>query len=273
MMKTKLDKETELICESKLYNKDAYAVLPSIPTNSADMIFTDPPYNTTNLKMDTRGFNLKDFLASFSRILKPSGWFFCFGTMEMHAEIIYSKIFTRKFEYIWIKEKPVQNFFNTMSPLTAHEIICAYRHTDLKKMTELYMDRKLLRTVGEPYKRKITKSNSEFGISQKIDYERTHENRGFREGTSLLKNYPSKPLMKHSERTAHPTQKSLELCKLICATYCPKNGLVLDPFAGSGTIPLSAKQTDRKYIGIEMNKEYYDIAYNRLNMYHKMKLI
>ena len=253
---------------NKIYNSDAADILPSIPTGSADMIFTDPPYNVTDLKIDNEGFDLKNYLNEFKRILKPNGWFFCFGVMEQFVDIINSGSFIRKFEYIWAKSKPVMKHHNAIAPMTGHEIICAYRQADLKKMTELYMDKKSLRTPGEAYTRKHNpnRGTTEFSNSQRNNFRLpVVVNSGVREGTTLLKNYPSKPVMKHTERTAHPTQKPLELCKLITKAYCPPDGLILDPFCGSGTIPHAAALTNRKYIGIEINKEYYDIAQNRIN--------
>ena len=60
--------------------------------------------------------------------------------------------------------------------------------------------------------------------------------------------------MSASERTAHPTQKLLEMMKLICNEYCPPNGAVFDPFADSGTMYLVAKMTNRRYVGVEINE-------------------
>ena len=252
-----------------LHCADAGAILPSIPTDSIDMIFTDPPYNVTDLKIDNEGFDIKDYLSEFKRILKPNGWFFCFGTMEMFCDIINSGLFIRKFEYIWVKSKAVMKHSVTIAPMTGHEIIMAYRQADLKKMTELYMDKKSLRTPGEKYTKKHNpnRDTTEFSNSQRSNFcLPVSTNPGFREGTTLLKNYPSKGLMQHTERTAHPTQKPLELCKLICKAYTPPNGVILDPFCGSGTIPLSAKMTGRRYIGIEQNTVYHTISRKRLDV-------
>ena len=251
----------------KIYNDNALDILPTLSTDSASMIFIDPPYNSTSLEMDAAGFNILYYLKELKRILKPNGWLFCFGVLEMHAEIIQSKVFIRKFEYIWVKSKAVMKHHNTIAPMTGHEIICAYRQADLKKMTELYMDKKSLRTLGKAYTKKhnLNRDIGEFEKSQRSHFcNPISTNSGFREGTTLLKNYPSKQLMKHTERTTHPTQKPLELCKLICKAYCPPDGLILDCFMGSGTIPLAAKITGRQYIGIEINKEYFKIAQQRI---------
>jgi site-specific DNA-methyltransferase (adenine-specific) len=70
-----------------------------------------------------------------------------------------------------------------------------------------------------------------------------------------------------SDTGLHTTQKPLDLMKILIELTTVENQIVLDPFAGSGTTLLAAKQLNRKYIGFETNKEYYDIANHRLGMY------
>ena len=74
-----------------LHNADTATILPQIDSNSVDMIFTDPPYNTTDLDIDAKGFNILSYLSEFKRVLKPNGWFFCFADMDTHAAIITDK--------------------------------------------------------------------------------------------------------------------------------------------------------------------------------------
>ena len=70
-----------------------------------------------------------------------------------------------------------------------------------------------------------------------------------------------------SDTGLHQTQKPLELMKILIELTTIENQIILDPFAGSGTTLLAAKQLNRKYIGFETNKEFYDIANHRLGMY------
>ena len=227
------------------------------------MIFTDPPYNITNLKIDKQSFNLKNYLNEFKRILKPNGWLFCFGSIEMGALLL--EHFRFKFQYVWQKPAGILTHQTTKHPMPQHENLWAFIMPDLKKMGELYMDKTALETEGQSYSRPAHKRTGEFMKSAgHATDEITVSNRTTRQGTTILK-FPSKLYMKHAERTAHPTQKSLDMCKLICKAYCPPDGLILDCFMGSGTIPLAASLTNRKYIGIEINKEYFAIAQRRLN--------
>jgi site-specific DNA-methyltransferase (adenine-specific)/modification methylase len=87
------------------------------------------------------------------------------------------------------------------------------------------------------------------------------------------------PLVQGNERiklsdgkTAHPTQKPIEMLKRIILASSNENDIVLDPFLGSGTTCFVAKQYNRKYIGIEMNKTYFDIAVNRINPEYKVQI-
>ena len=66
-------------------------------------------------------------------------------------------------------------------------------------------------------------------------------------------------------KNIHPTVKPTELMRYLCRLVTPKGGVVLDPFMGSGTLGVVAKQTNREFIGIERDKEYYDFATERIN--------
>ena len=246
---------------NKLHCADALDILPTLETDSVDMILTDPPYNTTSLALDKMSFDLTDYMKEFKRVLKPNGWLFCFGSLEIGALLLNH--FRFKFQYVW--EKPISIMTHPVAkqPFAKHENLWVFIKHDLEKMNDLYMDKKILQIKGEPYTRPGCKTAGEFkkavghGDTTKIT------NAGTREGTTILK-YPNKLAMKHSERTAHPTQKPLAMMQLLCKGYTPPDATVLDPFMGSGTTPLAAKTTGRNYIGIEIDEQYYKMASDRL---------
>ena len=246
---------------NEIYNADALTILPTIKTDSIDMILTDPPYNTTALKMDKQSFDLTSYLDEFKRVLKPNGWFFCFGTLDMYCEI-KNNGWRKKFEYIWRKSNAPAQSKTAVRPYLQHEHIFACIKPELEHATDLYFDSKSLRTKGKPYKRITYPHHSEYNIAngrpQKVSQT---INDGYREGNSVLE-YTTKTHWK--DKTSHPTQKPLALCQLLCKGYCKSSGIVLDPFMGSGTTPLAAKTSNRKYIGIEINPKYYKMAQNRV---------
>lgn len=72
--------------------------------------------------------------------------------------------------------------------------------------------------------------------------------------------------MSGKERTGHPTQKSLELMQKIIEIHTNENDLIMDPFMGSGTTGIAAKSLNRKFIGVELNKEYFELAKKRISV-------
>ena len=246
-----------------LHHADASQILPSISDSSVDMILTDPPYNTTSLQIDKTAFRIEDYMDEFKRIMKPNGWIFCFGSIEMGAILL--KYFKFKFQYIWLKSNGTYVHAGAKIPIHRHENLWVMFRDDLEYVSNLYMNKLELRTAGAPYIGKPGKS-SEFTISQGYQNKPNTVNTGYREGTTILK-FPNKPFMPPAERTDHPTQKPLDMIKMLCKAYCPEDGLVLDPFMGSGTTPLAAKITGRRYVGIEIDDVYYKIAKDRVDNY------
>ena len=249
---------------NEIIHGDAMHHIKTIADDTIDLIFTDPPYNTTSLKMDAQSFNISDYMEEFKRILKPNGWFFCFGSVEIYKLI--SDYFRFKFQYIWKKPNGILQHGNTIAPIIKHENLWVFIQPELKKMNDLTFYKSALRVKGAPYKVIRGAHKSEFKTQLRDDDYRITDNTGYRDGTSILE-FPNKPLMKKSERTPHPTQKPVDLCKVICKAYCKEGGTILDPFAGSGTIPLAARNTGRQYIATEINKEYHDMAIKRFGYF------
>ena len=229
----------------------------------ADILLLDPPWETTRIGFDTAGFDMDGFAEAAERWAKPTAWIFLFGTLEMAA--VFLKRFRRKFEYVWRKPTAPPATRTVMRPLLNHELIWAFINPDLKRVTDLYLDKEALRTKGEPYARiQRTLHQSEYGQGTGLKQGRwdSVENTGYREGLSVL-NYSNKGSMHHWEETAHPTQKPLGLLRLLCKAYCPPHGIVLDPTAGSGTALMGADYEGRDFIGAELDPRYRNIIRQR----------
>ena len=242
---------------------DALHQLQDMDDDSVDFLFTDPPYRITNLKLDKRQFRLEAFLPEFERVLKPDGWFFCFGSAEMFS--VLHTTFQFRFQYVWVKQAAAPSHGSAVMPMHQHENIWTFCSNELDRMSSLYFDKMELRTTGKPYIRPVRKTTTEFGQSAGLPgTDKTSLNPGYRDGTTILY-YPNKVHFPIGEATEHPTQKPLAMCQMLCKTYCKPGGLVYDPFMGSGTIPLSAMMTGRRYIGVEIVKEYYAMAKARFD--------
>ncbi|MBX7169837.1 MAG: site-specific DNA-methyltransferase [Pyrinomonadaceae bacterium] len=238
-----------------------FEVIDYLPKQFADLILIDPPYN---LSKNFNGFKFKssdnesylEYLRSwFGKVvefLKPNGSLYLFGDWKCTAALqtVMEEHLTVLNRITWQREKgrgAKQNWKNGMEDIWF----------GVKNPKDYYFDVesvKMKRKVLAPYKEN----------GQPKDWEETEE------GNFRL-TYPSNfwddisiPYWSMPENTDHPTQKPEKLIAKLILASCPKNGLVFDPFLGSGTSSVVAKKLGRNYCGIEMNEEYACWAEKRL---------
>ena len=240
---------------NKIINEDALIGLKNIPDGSIDAVITDPPYGIAkkdSFKDKSHGafkaldsewdiFSSKSSYAEFTekwikecyRILKPTGSIAVWGSRVsiFGVQPILSRFFPKFLDMLtWIKRDSPPNMTRRgMSPST--EFCLIYAKSD-KGWTFNHDD--------------IKKYNNGKQMRNYIDVQRT---------------------MTKSERTGHPTQKKIETQLLLTEMLSNENEIVLDPFIGSGTTPVACIETNRNYIGFELNKEYFIIAKNRVGKY------
>lgn len=227
----------------------------------------DPPWNKTGLDFDKSGFDLSDLAERAQRWIKPNGWLLLFGTLEMAVKFL--PFFNRKFECIWVKPAGIPSVKAAKRPMMNHEIIWFFIQKDLKQMADLYMDKAALRTDGEPYAKMtygtyVPTSGKQKGEHVRGEGRRMDPNTGYREGLSVLRYGHKGHGMPRNEATDHPTQKPLDLVRLLVRAYCPPGGLVLDPTLGSGTTAEAAELENRRWVGAEINPEYREIIRGRV---------
>ena len=228
----------------------------------ADLILCDPPWNITNLAFDKAGFDLGALAESCRGWLKPAGWLFMFGTLQMAALMLNH--YEHKFDYIWKKPTGPALRKTSVGPIKVHEMIYVYIQKELRDMSDLYVDRMALRTEGKPYNWRSTRTGSEYCKAYGHDTKVSRiDNPGYREGKSVLE-FKNKVHMNPEERTTHPTQKPLDLIRLLIRAYCPPGGLVLDPTLGSGTTAVAAKMEGRQFVGAELEAKWRKVCEERL---------
>ena len=174
--------------------------------------------------------------------------------MKYAFELINAAKHLYKYDWIWEKDNGTNVPNVNQQPFRVHEYILIFgkgRVTHGKRTPMKYFPQK---TKGNPYTQKSGRisENWKGGLSNIVT-----ENTGDR--------HP-KTVQKHTrERGYHPTQKPVSLADLIINSYTEEGDVVLDTFMGSGSSGVSAKKNNRNYIGIEINKEYYDIAKRRID--------
>ncbi|MDR2057848.1 MAG: site-specific DNA-methyltransferase [Dysgonamonadaceae bacterium] len=246
---------------NKTVNNDLFDIIDLLPKQFADLIVVDPPYNLTR---DFNGFTFKsssknryfDYLRSWFpkvvSLLKPSGSMYLCGDWKCTSALqqVMEENLTVLNRITWQREKgrgALSNWKNAMEDIW-------FGVKDAKNYYFNVEAVKLKRKVLAPYKEN----------DKPKDWEKTEE------GNFRL-TYPSNfwddisiPYWSMPENTDHPTQKPEKLIAKLILSSCPENGIVFDPFLGSGTTSVVAKKLGRKYCGVEMNKEYCCWAEKRL---------
>lgn len=224
----------------ELYQGDCLELMNGIRDKSVDMILADLPYGTTWAKWD----NIIDFSQmwkEYERICK--GAVVLFSTQPFTTQLINSNIKNYKYTWYWIKNIK-GNYLNAKrQPLRQlEEVNVFYKHSYYPQGLKEY--NKMGRSGSGA---KTTMTN--------------YSNRWFQEKTG----YPSNILYYDLDKDKyHPTQKPVDLLEYLVKTYTKECEVVLDNVMGSGSTGVACVNTNRKFIGIELDEDYYNIAKNRI---------
>lgn len=222
-----------------------------------DMILTDPPYGTTSCKWDSV-INFDEVWKRIKKLITDNGCICLFGTEPFSSHLRLSNEDMYKYDYKWIKSK-VGNFLNAKnSPMKKYEDVMCFSYGNIangsKNMMRYYPQG--LQVVN---KIKNNKGKSRNGT--------TIEERPSRQGEYIQKytNYPNNLLQFNSElKTVHPTQKPVDLLEHLIKTYTLENDIILDFTMGSGSTGVAALNLHRRFIGIELEPQYFEIAQKRI---------
>ena len=258
--------------KSQILHGNCFDILPTLPDNFADLILTDPPYMTTDLFFDKAGFDVDAWLQLCLRVCKPDGYLISFGSFELLAKI--STVFNTRWAGVWLKPQGTMRTANAKKPMSKSEFYSVFAHPE-HKVGNLVFNKLMI--PGEPYIKKQNytgylrdgkDSLSRASTSAWTKQGYVQNNEGWRYHTNVIE-APNKPLMKHNERTEHPSQKPVSLFKPLIEFTTNENMIVLDPFAGSGTTAIACLETKRNYICIEQHPEYYQMMCDRVDTWHK----
>ena len=225
---------------------DCLELMKDIPDTSIDMILCDLPYGTTKNKWDSV-IPLNKLWKQYERIIKDNGAIVLFSQMPFSAELVHSNLKLFKYEWIWQKDNGT-GFLNAKKmPLKIHENILVFY-----KKLPLYNPQ--MRTGFKPYKCKQGRHSTNYGA-----YEQGHitESNGER--------YPIDIIKFKKDSGLHPTQKPVELLEYLIKTYTNEGETVLDNCMGSGSTGIACINTNRNFIGYELNEKYFKIAEKRIN--------
>lgn len=246
---------------NKIFNEDVLLGIDKIEDNSIDLIVTDPPYclgkdygNDSDKKSseDYLGWTYKWINAVLPK-LKDTGSFYIFLSWQYSPEIfVYLKKKLRMVnEIIWDRRVPSMGG-STRKFSSVHDNIGFF-----VKNNDYYFD---IDSIRIPYDEETKKARTRSIFVGKKWLEMGYNPKDLWSTSRIHAQDP--------ERENHPTQKPIEIIERIVKASCPKNGIVLDPFMGTGTTVIACLKNDRQYVGFEINKDYYNIIINRIKRYN-----
>ena len=240
---------------STFINADCFDVFPFIEDKSIDAIICDLPYGATACKWDSI-LPLDRLWEQYERVIKPNGNIVLFGSQPFTTKLISSNFNLFRYELIYGKTKSSNFMQAKKQPLKTHENILVFY-----KKLGTYNPQMTKAIVLDKRKKEKQYFHKEGSVNEGQKTFRKVEN-GLRYPTSSL-------LFNNSDKTKneHPTQKPLELMEWLIKTYTNEGDMVLDNTMGSGTCGLAAIKNNRRFIGIEKEKQYYDVAVRRLYEY------
>ena len=237
-----------------LIQGDCLEKMKDIPDNSVDMVLCDPPYGTTACKWDVViPFDL--MWIELKRIIKDNGAIVLFGSEPFSSHLRLSNLKMFKYDWIWEKENGT-NFLNAkFQPLKVHEMVSVFSLGASSYSVKGAMKYYPQKTFGlKPYK---TSNKQGLHIYHGNVSKMASENK---DGSRL----PRSVQKFNTEKGLHPTQKPVPLLEYLVKTYTLENEVVLDFTMGSGSTGVACKNLNRKFIGIEKDENYFQIATNRI---------
>ena len=232
-----------------LYEGDCLNILPKLADNSVDMLLVDLPYGTTACKWDSV-IPLDQLWKQYNRICKKNAAMVFTAAQPFTTILASSNIENFKYEWIWEKPQGTNPMNAKVMPLKSHEnILVFYR----KKPT--YNPQMWYSTPYSGFSSNVSKIGEVYGSQQS-------KHRDNPEGSR----YPKTILKYKQEKGLHPSQKPVGLMEYLIKTYTNEDEIVLDNTMVSGTTGVACMNTNRKFIGIESDKKYFDIAKQRIKV-------
>ncbi len=246
---------------NKIFNEDVLRGINKIENNSVDLILTDPPYclgkdygNDSDKKSSDKYLEWTyKWIDAVLPKLKESGSFYIFLSWQYSPEIfVYLKKKLRMInEIIWDRRVPSMGG-STRKFSSVHDNIGFF-----VKNNDYYFN---IDSIRIPYDKETKKARTRSIFVGKKWLEVGYNPKDL---WSVSRIHAQDP-----EREKHPTQKPLEIIERMVKASCPQNGIVCDPFMGTGTTAIACLANNRQYVGFEINKDYYKVIMNRIKKYN-----
>lgn len=236
----------------ELYNGECIEIMRQIEDKAIDMILCDLPYGTTDCSWD-HIIPFEEMWEQYNRITKDNGAIVLFSAQPFTTKLINSNLKNYKYSWYWIKNTSTGFAFSKHQPMRKVEDINVFY-----KRKPLYVPQGLVELEKPIVKKRRSKISNNDTIYNEKSLMKEH----------IVKytNYPNNVLFFNKEsKTVHPTQKPVDLLEYLIKTYTKENDIVLDNCMGSGSTGVACANINRKFIGIELNNKYFEIAKKRIS--------
>ena len=231
---------------NKIYNMDCLDGMKLIADKSVDLILCDLPYGTTRNKWDSV-ISLSDLWIQYNRVIKDSGAIILFCDGVFTCKLMLSNEKYWRYNLIWDKQRGCDFLNANVKPLKSYEDVAIFYKKKPTYNKQFW--------YSTPYKRTKNGSLSDNYGDRKEAWSESED--GKRNPLSIL-SFP------RDGKRMHPTQKPIALLEWLIKSYSNENETVLDNCMGSGSTAIACINTNRNYIGFELDTNYYDIAEKRI---------
>ena len=264
----------------ELYCGDCLVEMNNIEDHSIDLILCDLPYGTTDRKgVENKGDNrvlgwdtvipLDKLWIQYRRVLKTNGTVVLTADQPFTSQLVMSNVDWFKYEWIWKKKKTTGFLHANARPMKQTEDILVFSslgasggsvkaNKNMRYNPQGLIEKKVKKKNNPNRLGKFLHQPEHMGAGNKLLHDTEYEQK--------YTNYPSEIIeFALDKNVIHPTQKPVDLMKYLIKTYTNEGDIVLDNCMGSGTTGVACVNTNRQFIGIEMNKEYFQLASDRIS--------
>ena len=243
----------------QLYQGDCLEIMDKLIEKGVkvDAIITDPPYGTTACKWDTV-IPFDEMWDRLNKLIKDNGAIVLFGSEPFSSKLRCSNLKNYKYDWVWNKKLAGNGILAKKQPLKIHENVIVFNSKIyIPQMTKGKLRKKLTNNL------KISEINGGDGVKRATE-------------TFNDKYYPTSiqefSIANLRRNRLHPTQKPVDLLEYLIKTYTNENEVVLDFTMGSGSTGVACLNTNRKFIGIELEDKYFNIAKERIEEVRNNKI-
>lgn len=248
----------------KLLQGDCLELMKYLPDKSVDMILCDLPYEVTQNSWDSI-IPFDTLWSAYNRIIKDNGAIVLFCKQPFTSALIMSNLSIYRYNMIWRKNLKTDNLNARKRPMGAYEELAVFY-----KKPPTYNPQRIPRTFQQPSGNKYNSKTTNYGkqkdeyIDRQSEWLMPDDVIDYEDAYNLSGEMLYIECVHNSTGKVHPTQKPVDLLEYLIRTYTNASEIVLDNCMGSGSTGVAAVNTNRNFIGMELDEEYFKIASERI---------